>query len=67
MAMEFTPGPTEIGMRGSGKCASSMAMEPIHSIQGMSILVSTLMASLKAKESTDGQMDRFIPENSIKG
>jgi len=67
MAMEFTPGPTEIGMRVSGKCASSMAMDPIHSTQGMSILVSTLMASLKAKESTDGQMDRFIPENSIKG
>ena len=66
-AMECTPGPTETGMRVSGKCASSMAMEPIHLIQGTSILANTSMASLKAKESIDGQMDKYILENSIRG
>ena len=54
-------------MRVSGKCASSMAMEPIHLIQGTSILANTSMASLKAKESIDGQMDKYILENSIRG
>ena len=67
MATASIRGLTETSMRASGKCALSTGMELTHSYQVTSIPESTMMASLKERESIDGLMDRFIQENFIKG
>lgn len=66
MAMVFTPGPMEIGMKANGKCASNMAKALTTSFPETSTQENTLMESHTERESTPGQMARSIQENSTR-
>lgn len=61
------PGPMEIDMKASGRCAWSMEQAPIPLRTEIYTMGSTLMESPMAKESTSGWPDRSISETSTKG